>query len=364
MRARIGRSFRRLAMAGGALLAMAAGCGVDFAYLAPAVVGQLDLLQQAVPVADALASGTLTDEQVAKLELIQDVRLFAQDVIGLNAADNYTMFYDSHGEPVAYNVSASRKDAFAPMIWNFPIVGNVPYLGYFELASAERKRRELAARDLDVFIYPVDAYSGLGFYPNPILSPMLERDDIGLVDTVVHELLHNTVWRENDTPFNESLATFFGRTGALAYFAARHPTEPDRIQQAVDTFADSDRYNAFALELFNELDAYYAAGRSSAEKVAGRAALFEAGRSRFVTEVLPLMNDPDSYRWVEEFGFPVNNAWMLGIRRYNLDLAVFQQVFDAVGGDWSAALELFHRAAASSDPYAFLRAWSGESPPG
>jgi predicted aminopeptidase len=338
----------------------AAGCGVDFTYVMPAITGQLDILQQMRSVSDVLASGTLSDDQVSKLRLLQDVRQFAGERIGLNVGDNYATFFDSHGAPVAFNLSASRRDEFAPMTWTFPFVGTIPYLGYFSRDAALAKRDVLQSESLDVFVYQVDAYSGLGFYPNPILSPMLDRHEANLVDTVIHELLHATIWRPNDTSFNESLATFFGRTGALEYYRTRYPDDPARVADAEARFEDSDRYSAFALEVFNELDAFYKSDLSSAAKVAGRGAILAAAQQRFLDEVLPLMNLPENYDWVSE-GFPANNAWLLGIRRYNLDLAVFSDVFEAVKGDWAHARLVFSAAAGAADSYGFLRDWLGRS---
>jgi predicted aminopeptidase len=336
---------------------------VDFAYLVPAAVAQLDLLGRVVPVEQAIESGKLNEKQIAKLNLILDARIFARDVIGLDVGDNYTTFYDSGGKPVAFNLSASRKDAFAPKTWTFPLVGTVPYLGYFNQAAAEAKRQELQRQDFDVFIYQIDAYSGIGYFANPILSPMLERDEFNLVDTVIHEMLHNTVWRASDTSFNESLATFFGRRGAEAYFSDRYPDEPGRVEEAFGRFEDVDRYSDFALELYGELDAFYSSDLPSERKIADRRLIFEAGARRFVEEVGPLMNYPSNYEWVSA-GLPVNNAWMLGIRRYNLDLGVFERVFEATGQDWGASLDAFRAAADADEPYVFLELWleSGASP--
>jgi predicted aminopeptidase len=185
---------------------------------------------------------------------------------------------------------------------------------------------------------------------------MLERSETSLAETVFHELLHSTVWRLNDTTFNESLATFYGRTGAMEFLAFRYPDEPDRVEEARRSFEDVDRYNGFALELFNELDAFYSSDLSSAEKIEGREAIFQAGRDRFIAEIQPLLNEPSRYDWVADM--PTNNAFMLGIRRYNLDLAVFQEVFERTDGDWSACLAIFQAAASSSaGSYEYLRGW-------
>ena len=336
------------------VLIVASGCGIDFGYLVPAAAGQVSILTHSVRVEDAISQSQLTEDQLTKLELIQDVRTYARDIMGLNVEGNYTRFYDSGGEPVAFNVSASRKDAFEPRLWWFPIVGTVPYLGFFDRAAADAEFDKLVGEGFDVLMYEIQAYSGIGFLPNIVLSPMLERSEVTIVDTILHELLHSTIWRPNDTSFNESLATFYGRTGAATYLADRYPDQPEIIQEAVEVFEDTDRYTDFMLTLFDELDAFFSSDLSTEDKIAGREAIYEAGRERFATEVQPLMNWPQRYDWVADF--PANNAWMLGIQRYNLDLEVFEQVFAATGEDWATALELFREAARQTDPYDYLRA--------
>ncbi len=339
-----------------ALVILTCGCGVDFAYLLPAAAGQVELLANSVPIEDAISAGTLTDEQIEKLKLIEDVRDYASGVIGLVVNDNYTTFYDSRGEDVAYNISACRKDSFTPRTWTFPFVGTVPYLGYFDYSQAVAKRDSLQAEGLDTMMYPIDAYSGIGYFVNPILSPMLERAELDLIDTVIHELLHNTIWRANDTSYSESLATFVGRRGTLSYIADRMADDPDKLAEATQKAEDTDRYNDFALDLYNELDAFYRSSLSSEEKVSGRDTLYQAGRDRFTSEIKPLMNIPSNYEWVKKL--PANNAWMMSVRRYNLDLDVFERVFEANNGDWEASLTVFDAASRANDAFAYLDSWS------
>ena len=79
-------------------------------------------------------------------------------------------------------------------------------------------------------------------------------------------------------------------------------------------------------------------------------------RDRFAIEVQPLMHQPERYDRVADL--PTNNAYLLGIQRYNLDLDVFGEIFDATGRDWSASLEIFHQAAvADVEPYEYLQEW-------
>lgn len=348
-------------------LAAAGGCGLDLRYLVPAAAGQMRILIRSVPISKAIESDDLTAEQKAKLELIRDVRTYAHDVIGLNIDRNFNRFYNAGGGPVAFNVSASNKDAFVPRTWRFPVVGTVPYLGFFNRAAADARFARLADEGLDVFMYEIDAYSGLGFFPNLVLSPMLRRANVGIVDTIIHELLHSTIWRANDTSFNESLATFFGRTGTVAYFRDRYPEQPETVLEAIESFEDADRYSDAMMALYDELDVFYESDRTSESRILGREEIYQAGRDRFVAEVQPLMHHPQQYDWAGNF--PTNNAWMLGFRRYNSDLDVFAGVFAAVGQEWSTAVAVFQAATDDPDPYSYLRSWldvheAGEPPAG
>lgn len=336
-------------------LPLVGGCGFDYEYILPVVAGEATILLHSVPVSEAIRSGHLSDEEVAKLILLRDVRSYAGREMGLNTTDNYTRFFDAGEGGLAYNVSASHKYEFHARKWEFPVVGVLPYVGFFDKAAALREFEALKAQDYDAFMYEVDAYSTLNYFPNPILSPMLYRSDLSLIETVIHELLHSTVWHATDTTFNESLATFVGRTGALEYIAACYPDEPERVQAATEYYEDTDLYNAFMSELYDELDAFYSCGLSKAERTAGREAYYQAGRDRFMADYLPLMHNPDSYAWVETM--PTNNAWMLGNRRYNFDLEVFEHVYDATGRVWKDAISIFRQAAGAANPHAYLRNW-------
>jgi len=342
------------------LIASIAGCGLDVGYALPAVFGQLNILLNARPVDQVLASDTLTDQQRSKIELIVDVRAFARDNIGLTVDNSYVQYYDSGDRPVAYNVSAARRDAFEPLTWTFPFVGTVPQLGYFDRCLLDAKIAELTNLGYDVFAYELDAYYLGPFLPNPITSTMLERDEINLVSTVIHELTHATVGRASNTAadadFNESLATFVGQTGAVEYYENRFPGDAARVQAAREQFEDEARYADFIDELYNQLAAFYGSDLTSDEKVSGREAIFEAARARFASEVQPLMHDPARYDFVLDLR--LSNAYMLLEHRYNLSLDAFDAVYQATGRRWPQTLSVYREAAATAgDPFAYLSAW-------
>lgn len=334
-----------------------AGCDLDVPYALHAVTGQLGQTLTAVPIEDAINSGSLSDEQVRKLRLIQDARQFAHDQLGLFIDNSFHTFYDSGDRPAVTNVSASSKDHFEPVLWTFPFVGTLPHLGFFDVGAAKAKADELRSEGFDVYSYEVDAYTNGQPLQNAVLSRVLLRSDEDMVDLVIHELLHATVSRPSDASFNESLATFVGKYGATQYFLTKFGVSAPELAAANERYEDRDRYRGFVLETYGELDAFYAEqGRDPQETILGRKPLLEAARARFISTVKPLMNHPPRYDFVKTL--ELNNAYLLLYRRYNLDLDVFEQVLAKQGGNWRAAMGVYRAAAAGAgDPFEYMNNW-------
>src|SRR5690606_20452025 len=112
----------------------------------------------------ALPSGPhpLTPAQRERLALVPRIKEFGRS-LGLSASDHYETINPSW-DHVVWNVSASEELAFRPVRWSFPIVGTVPYLGFFERTDAEAQARHLRAQGLDVHVRTAGAYSSLGWY--------------------------------------------------------------------------------------------------------------------------------------------------------------------------------------------------------
>jgi predicted aminopeptidase len=346
-----------LALAGSVL------CGCEgVTYVLQAAQGQLQIASHVQPIADVLASGTLSAEDQAKLELIVAARQYAIDHIGLNAGESYTMYYDTSGNPLAWNLSAARQDALQPVTWTFPFVGTVPYLAFFDHTYEQTVKKQLEDGGFDTMDYELDAYSTAGVFVDPVRSPMLKRGVISLAETIIHELLHNTVWRANDTNFSESLASFVGRQGGIEFLRSYYGADSDWPPVAIKYYADIDRVNEFLITLYANLSAYYGQDLSSEAKIAGRDAVFQAERDRFTNELEPQLNYPTAFTGFAEI--PVNNAWVLAYYRYNLHLDVFEGVYAASGNDWHTTLDVFRAAAeGAGDPIVYLQDWTAAHQP-
>lgn len=350
------RSAQILRQAGLLVLSMflpaLAGCG-QLGYAFDAVLGEIDLLTSRVPIPTALADPDLTDEQRQKLAFIERARVYAREVIALDPGGSYQDFVLLEEETLAWNLSASSKVAFQPYYWTIPVVGALPYLGYFDLAEAEAERDALVEAGYDTVIYPVDAYSTLGVLPDPVASPLLERDYGGLADIVMHEILHNTVWRDGDTTFNESMAMFVGRTAGLQFLAHEFGEDSRMVTRAMGNYEDEDRFIEFLFDLRAELSVLYASSATRDEKLTAREVIFDAARQRFADEVLPQMHNAEAYQPYADYNF--NNAFLLLYARYNSNLETFAAVHEATGRDWPLTIAHFQDAAGSDSPFAYLQ---------
>ncbi len=292
------------------LVPLLAGC-----YLAKQAEGQLYILLTQRPIEEVLADPDVPASAKEKLRLVREVKDFGEREIGLAASSNYTRFFDTGGRPVSWLVSASRKHRFENYTWWFPIVGTVPYKGFFRRADAVAEARSLADDGYDVHLTPVAAYSTLGYFPDPVLSTMVDYPAEDLTALILHELTHGTVYLPGDTNFNEKLASFVGWQGALEFARRRHGLDSPAYERTVQALAREERRARESRELFEKLDALYRSDLPRAEKVRRRDEL--AGR-------------------------PVNNAEILMQRRYT-DHAVFGAAFEGVGGDWRKFFDLVRK---------------------
>ena len=124
--------------------------GCRLGYYLHLTAGQLSLLCGAVPVEEALTESTLTPDERDRLLLVARIKEFGETELGLEKTENYqTVYLKSRQNPI-YTISASPKDRLTRITWWFPIVGDMPYLGFFDLESAKKERENLLQKDLDV----------------------------------------------------------------------------------------------------------------------------------------------------------------------------------------------------------------------
>ncbi|HEX6924299.1 MAG TPA: aminopeptidase [Longimicrobiaceae bacterium] len=327
-----------------------AGCSPF--YVLRAGYEEAKILSRRQSIAKLVRDTTTPPETREKLRLVLAARQFAVDSLGLDAGDSYTTFSRLDSDTLALIISAAYRDRFEPYTWWFPIVGHVPYKGYFSERKAREAIRNLERKGLDTYLRPTSAFSTLGWFNDPLVSPLLRYDSVTLAGTVIHELTHNTMYVPGQAAFNESLAEFVGSRGAVAFFCARMGTEAPECTEARAAWRDQLVYGEFLDRLVTELDSLY--NRSdigTPEKLARREEIFERAREKFRTEVRPRLT---LLSYESFLRIPLNNATLLSRRLYYHRLDLFEELYRRMGGDLRRTLEVILASARErrDDPYA------------
>lgn len=272
-----------------------------------------------------------------KLILVEDARNYAEK-IGLKPGQSFTKFYQLDREVLAWVLMGSKKDSFGLKTWWFPIVGSVPYKGFFEKEDAESASEELKKKDFETWLRPTEAFSTLGWFNDPVMSTTLNNSDARIVNTVLHESLHSTVWIKDSVPFNESLANFIGNEAGVNYFESRlnenlsDQTLKDSLEkglaEAKGTLAISYELNNILHELYSELETLYNSSKSHEEKVAERSIIFDRVMG-------PVRQRYPGLKILKE----VNNAEIMQLRIYFTYLDRFRSVFERCGRDYNKFLQ-------------------------
>src|SRR5690606_28506128 len=167
--------------------------------------GQLYIINNARAVEEVLNDPNFPDSLKAKLVLIDEVRRYAIDSLGLKDTRNYKTLFDQKGQEIMWVVTACEPFKLKAKEWRFPVIGAVPYKGFFDRELAEALRDELQAEGWDVSIRNPGGWSTLGWFDDPILSKMLERSSGDLANLIIHEMSHATIFVKDSVDFNENL---------------------------------------------------------------------------------------------------------------------------------------------------------------
>lgn len=315
--------------------------------------GQMRMLMARTPIHSVQEDPDAPETLKQQLALVERARAFAKG-LGLEVGGLYSSYVDWPGDRVVTTVVATRPGEVEARNFEFPIVGRVPYKGFFEVEAAEAEAAALAAEGLDVCVIPVTAYSTLGWMDDPITSPMLRRgDDTRLVETVLHELVHATVFVESQPDFNEGAARFIGQEAAIRFFQ----DDPARAHEAVARVRDDRAIAAALLDFRSQVADLYARESREGPRQQQREALEASFRTRL--EALPLAT-----RDAQPLGQRVrlNDACLAISGTYAEDTPLHERMLAALSGDLPALVERLREAAESEDPRDFFFALAMTEP--
>lgn len=306
-------------------------CG-EAAYLPHLAMGHLKLMSSRVksariidgkkePANTSLRPGT---KEWERLVLTRQIREFASAHLALPRNNSYMVYADTKGEHLQWNLVAAPAFSVEPLTWCFPFAGCVVYRGYFSRERIERYAGRLKQKGYDILIYPVTAYSTLGWFSDPILYNHLKMDEISLAGLIFHELAHQKLYRRGDSRFNESFAVTVEREGVIRWLRAAG--RDSLIDIAQKRWQERELQNAAIISARERLAKLYSEfeARERSMKLAAKDSLMT-----LLAKVLG--KDPSE----------INNAWFIPSATYYSLLPRFRALLDSCGGD----LEKFYRAA-------------------
>ena len=324
-------------------------------YVLKAGIAEARILRARRPIPEVILDSTTDERTRGMLVLALGAREFAIEQLRLDVGGSYTSFSQLDSDTPAHILSAARRDRLEPRTWWFPIVGRFPYKGFFDLDDALDAQQDLEEEGWDTYLRPTAAFSTLGWFKDPLLSTLLRRDDVDMVETIFHELSHNHLFVGGQVMFNESFAMFVGRVGAAQFFCTRQGGGPDTVKcaRARARWRDEILFSRFIDELVDDLVAVYSnPDLTTEEKLRERASLFAASRSRFRTEVQPTFE-------AQTFGgflsTPLNNATLLSRMVYYHRLYDFDALLQAHDGKLEDAVAALTEGSKDvTDPYTLL----------
>lgn len=318
-------------------------------YIAQQASGQLQLLRIRRPVSEVVADPSTRPEVRERLELAMAARQFGIDRLGLRGGAEFTRYVDTGG-PVAYNLTAADRTSLRVSRWHFPLVGTVPYLGFFKRDDALAAARQLEKAGLDIYLRPVEGYSTLGYFISPIYAAMLEPNapgptgDVRTVEVVLHEMAHSTAYIPSASELNESFATLVGIEGASLFFRERGNANESELVRELAREGEKQNlaFSAWLEPALKKAKAFYA-----------KAAAEHWPRERILQERQTLFADiqasyrqafPEGKRYRLLASGKLNNAVLLSFGVYHQSSDIQQTLLDSVDHDLRSYINLYKQA--------------------
>jgi len=284
--------------------------------------------QKAEPITEVLVGDDLSPEVRHLLENAVEIKQFSVEQLGLNKDRNYTKYIPTEKSFLVYVVSGCKKDRFEPYKWSFPLLGSLPYKGFYKEEDAQKEARKLKEKGYDVIIRKVGAFSTLGFFSDPVYSFMKKYSPYVFANIIIHEQTHATIFLKDQAQFNEELATFVGNEGALQFIKEKEGEDSHLFEETLLYLEDTKNFYNLMRVLYRQLEEYY--NRAIEDELDYETVLSERVTileefSREVQDHYELYFETDRFK--RAFDIPVNNAYILSYVLYTKDLSLFYELY-------------------------------------
>jgi predicted aminopeptidase len=314
------------------------GCE-SLSYYGQAARGQLALMWNRESIAALLKDPALDPALRERLDTFLQLRAFAAAALHLPTGHSYETLVRQNTPFVTWSVFAAPEFSLVPRQWCYPVAGCVSYRGYFKEASARQYAAALSQQGWEVYVGGVSAYSTLGWFNDPLLSSMLERDTWQLASILFHELAHQKVYAPGDTEFNESFATAVEQEGLRRWLESSSLDDAARASVWRVSVQDAQRRESFVALVqgaVQDLSALYATEHDTLMLRQAKQTRLEQLRRDYATLKAKWDGDSSYDNWFKQ---PLNNAQLATVATYNTWVPAFAALLAQQQGD----LDAFYR---------------------
>ena len=306
-------------------------------YYSHAVVGHLQLTTGLTPIRKAIKQDETNKELRRQLELVTELREFAENKLSLNVGKAYSKYKHLDRSAAVWVVYAAPAFSTELQTWKYPIVGEYQSRGFFKERMAKEYSAKLHSQGFDVYVGEATAYSTLGWFSDPLLSTFLDDSDEELAETLFHELTHRTYYLKGDTMFNESFATAFAQKSVQLWL--KEKGQEKRLEKYRQKLKRGDEFRSLLQETKNGLSLIYKNANNDSEAILQKRK--QDSMLSFKATCIALRkkwNKPKSLEsWIDE---EVNNAKIAASSVYLLKVPYFNQLWEQANQDPKTYLEM------------------------
>lgn len=219
--------------------------------------GQLNIVRNAKPINHYLANNEYPDSLKKKLALVEEIKQYCKDSLGLVSGENYSEMFDQQGQPGMYVLTGSKKYELSPYQWSFPFLGKFSYKGFFDLEKAKKEQKNLRDNGYDTDLAVVNAWSTLGWFKDPVMSSMLNLSEGKLARVLTHEITHYNVFVKDDIQYNENLASFIGDKGGKQFLLEKYGNASPLLKDYLVFLHDLELFTQYMITSSAKLAAFY-----------------------------------------------------------------------------------------------------------
>lgn len=328
------------------------GCSPLYIFRAAYEEGKI--LWRREPIEKRLRDPGLAPDTRDKLQLVLEVREYAKEPVKLRVGGSYSSISYVDRPDLVHVLMAVPKTDLNPHTWRFPLVGAVPYKGFFSEEAAKTEAESFQARGYDTAIRSSPAFSTLGWFADPLLTHLLDYDRVTLAEVIFHELFHNTLFVKDSVDFNESLANFVGNHAAIQFFRDRNGEDSPEHRTAARRWKENLEFSAFLDQLADSLRELYGKNLPEEEKLRIREEVFADAQFRWADRIA----GRPGHRFQGFSQLKLNNAVILQFLIYYTGLELFESLYEREDKNLARFIESVRQALKQGDqPFAALESF-------